>query len=142
MTLYKVITLQIKYEIVIAMNNVSMKKNLIHRNIQSHVEPPYITLVNNGVGANNYYSGCIRVNNFINSASYASNNYLYKLELFENVEPEEFLPFVRGYWNTLEATGKMPFIGQFQYLRTLIRVESLHHFETLFNWLVPLLMKI
>ena len=66
------------------MKNVSTNKNWLLVNIQTHMEPPSITLIKNELEVNNSESDCIKVKLCRNPASAASDMYEYKVALFEN----------------------------------------------------------
>ena len=63
--------------------------------------------------------------------SSTSDLYDFKMSLFDNGNPEEFLLFVRDFNMTLAASGALEVGAKIQYLRTLVRREALHQFELL-----------
>ena len=56
--------------------------------------------------------------------------YELKMSLFDNVDIEEFLMFIKNFKITLEASGTLSANAKFQYLHTPLRGESLHEFDT------------
>ena len=52
------------------------------------------------------------------------------MSLFDNGDPEEFLLFVRNFNMTLAASGALEAGAKIQYLRTLVRREALHQFDS------------
>ena len=50
---------------------------------------------------------------------------------FEKSEPEDFLTFMRDFQKMIKDTGATTKIGRIRYLRTLLRGEVLHEFETI-----------
>ena len=59
--------------------------------------------------------------------------YEFKMALFDNGDPEDFLLFVRNLNMNLEASGTLATYAKFQYLHTLVRGKSLRQFEFLFS---------
>ena len=57
--------------------------------------------------------------------------YEFKMALFENGDPEEFLLFVRNFQMTLKASGTLTASAKIQYIHTLLRGEALHQLDTL-----------
>ena len=60
-----------------------------------------------------------------------SDLYEFKMCLFNNGKPEEFLLFVRNFNMTLVASGTLEAGAKYQYLSTLIRGEALRQFDSL-----------
>ena len=60
-----------------------------------------------------------------------SDLYEFKMSLFDNGEPEEFLLFMRNFNTALAASGILEAGAKIQYLPTLVRREALHHFDLL-----------
>ena len=58
------------------------------------------------------------------------DHYEFKISLFENGEPEEFLFFVCNFNMTLAASGTPEAGAKYQYICTLVRVEALHRFDS------------
>ena len=59
-----------------------------------------------------------------------SDLYEFKVALFDNGEPQEFLFFVRNLQIMLEASGTLAANAKIQYLRMLLRGEALRQLET------------
>ena len=57
--------------------------------------------------------------------------YEYKMALFGNGEPDEFLLFVCNFNMNLEASGMMETSTKVQYLHTLVSGEALHQFDSM-----------
>ena len=57
--------------------------------------------------------------------------YGFKMSLFDNDEPEEFLLFVRNFNMTLAASGTLEAGAKYQYLCNLVRGEALRQFDSL-----------
>ena len=60
-----------------------------------------------------------------------SDLYEFKISLFGNGDPEEFLLFITNFNMNLKASGTIPAGANIQYLRALVRVEALRLFDTL-----------
>ena len=58
-----------------------------------------------------------------------SNLYEFRMSLFDNGHPEEFLLFVRNFNTTLAATGTLDMGANIQYLCTLVCGEALRQFD-------------
>ena len=56
--------------------------------------------------------------------------YEFKMSLFDNVEPVEFLLFVCKFNTTLAASGKLEAGTKYQYLCTLVHREVLRQFDS------------
>ena len=56
--------------------------------------------------------------------------YEFKMALFYNSEPEEFLLLVRGFKITLKAYGMLAASAKIQYLCMLVCGEALHQLDT------------
>ena len=113
------------------MKNLSTKKKWLSGNIQFQADPSPIPLINSETQRKKTEIDCNKVKLRKKPASSMSGPYEYKVALFENGEPEEFLLFIREFRKTLRANGVMPEIGRIQYLCTLLCGESLFEFETL-----------
>ena len=59
-----------------------------------------------------------------------SDLYEFKVALFDNGEPQEFLFIVRNLQIMLEASGTLAANAKIQYLRMLLRGEALRQLET------------
>ena len=57
--------------------------------------------------------------------------YEFKMALFGNGEPEEFLFFIRNFNMNVEASGTIAANAKIQYIFTLLHVEGLHHVDML-----------
>ena len=55
----------------------------------------------------------------------------FKISLFDNGDPGEFLFFIMGFNVTLEASGTLHYGAKIQYLHTLVHGEVLRQFDTL-----------
>ena len=55
----------------------------------------------------------------------------FKMALFDNGKPEEFLLFIKNFNMTLEASGMLNSGAKIQYLHTLVHGEVLRQFDTL-----------
>ena len=64
--------------------------------------------------------------------SYTSDFYEFKIYLFYNVEPEDFLLFVRNFNINLAASGTLEAGAKYQYFCTLVRGEALRQFDLLY----------
>ena len=97
---------------------------------QVHVEPPPIPLVKGKYdGKLDKYLLKLKLRRDPNSIM--SDLYEFKMSLFDNVDPEEFLLFVRNFNMTLTASGMMEMGAKVQYLCTLVDGESLLQFDSL-----------
>ena len=84
-----------------------------------HVKPPLIPLI---TSKNGEKSGrdCVK-NKFLRYPTSAKSDlYEFKMTLFDNVNPEEFLLFIRNLQTTLEASGKVAAGVKIRYLRLMI----------------------
>ena len=64
---------------------------------------------------------------------YMLDLYEFKMSLFENSDPEEFLLFVRNFNINLAASGILEAGAKIQYLCTRVHLRSLRHFDSLFS---------
>ena len=60
-----------------------------------------------------------------------SENYVLKIPMFENGKPEEFLKMMKNFETALNGTGTTSTAGKINYLRNLLRGESLQEFDYL-----------
>ena len=67
-----------------------------------------------------------------NSISEKSDMYEFKMDLFDNVKPEELLLFVQNFKMTIAASVMLAANAKIQYLHTLISGEALHKFDTFY----------
>ena len=58
--------------------------------------------------------------------------YEFKMSLFDNGNPEEFLLLVRKFNTTLVDSGTLETGAKVQYLHMLVNGEALHQFELLY----------
>ena len=73
---------------------------------QEHVEPPPINLIKGSYnGKSETYS--VKLKLCIDITSSTSDLYEFKMSLFDNVKPEEFLFFVSYFNTTLAVSGKL-----------------------------------
>ena len=62
-----------------------------------------------------------------------SDLYEFRMALFDNGDPDEFLLFIRNFNMTPEETGTIGYCAKVQYLCTQVRGEVLHQFDALSN---------
>ena len=62
--------------------------------------------------------------------------YEFKMALFENGDPEEFLLIVGNFQISLKASGTLASGANIQYLGTLVRGKALRHLDTFSGELV------
>ena len=95
-----------------------------------HIEPPQITLIKetHNVNSDKYFVK-LKVRRDLKSSK--SDLYEFKMSLFDNGKPEDFLLSVSNFNMTLAASGTMEADAKYQYLRTLVRGEALHQFDLL-----------
>ena len=113
------------------MNNVSHKKICHPDAVQIHVNPPPIPL---SKGTNDAKSEkyCVKIELRRDPTSEKSDLYEFKMASFDNSEPEEFLLLVRNLQMTLGDSGSLAANAKIQYLRTLLRGESVHILDNVF----------
>ena len=59
----------------------------------------------------------------------------FKIYLFDNRKPEEFLMFVQIFNMTIDALGTLTYNAKLQYIHTLVHGEALCQFDTfLSSW--------
>ena len=89
---------------------------------QPHVETPPIPLIKEKHNGNSdkYF---VKLKLCRVPTSPTSDLYEFKISLFDNGEPEEFLLFVRNFNMTLAASGTLEAGTKYQYLCTLFRGE-------------------
>ena len=112
------------------MKNVSHKKVWIYGAVQIHAGPPHIPLIKSNLDMKleKYYVR-IKLRRF--PTSQKSDMYEFRISLFENGEPEQFLLFQKKYKMMLDASGTLIADVKIQYLQTLLCGEALHEFDTL-----------
>ena len=97
---------------------------------QVHVEPPPILLVNvkhNGKPCKYF----IKLKLCRNLTLSTSDLYEFKISLFDNGEPEEFLLFLLNFNITLAVSGMLEASTKIQYLCTLVLGGLLCQFDSL-----------
>ena len=63
-----------------------------------------------------------------------SKTYKTKMAIFNNVQPDEFLLFIKDFRRTLEDTGAILTSGHIHYLCSLIHREALHKLYYIDNY--------
>ena len=94
------------------------------------MEPPPITLIK----SKNYEKPdkyCVKIKLRRDTTSQKSDLYEFKMALFDNSEPEEFLLFVSNFSMNPEAPVTLADGVKIQYLPTLVCGELLLQFDTL-----------
>ena len=59
--------------------------------------------------------------------------YDFKIALFENGNPEEFLLFVKNFNMTIALSGTLATGAKIRFLRTIVHGEALHKFDVLLS---------
>ena len=95
-----------------------------------HVEPPPIPLIQETYDSKSD-KDFVKLKLRWDPMSSTSDLYEFKIYLFDNGKPEEFLFFVRNLNMTPTAPGTLETGAKVQYLCTLLHVEALHQFESL-----------
>ena len=112
------------------MKNVSSKKGCMAGMTQAHFNPPNILLLKEFYNVKSEkYLVKLKLHRYLTLST--SNFYEFKMYLFENGEPEEFLLFVCNFNMTLTASGTLEAGTKLQYLRTIVRREVLRWFDLL-----------
>ena len=112
------------------MKNISIKKEWITGTIQPHVDPHMIPLIkekHNGKSDNDSVKLKLRRDPTLPT----SDLYEFKIYLFHNGHPEEFLLFVINLNTTLAVSGTLEAGTKYQQLLTLVNGEALHYFDSL-----------
>ena len=117
-------------------NKKSTMKNVYHKKLwksgmtQAHLEYTPIPLIN---GKYNGKSDKYFVNlEFCRDPTYSTSDlYEFRMSLFENGEPEDFLLFVCNSNMTLAEIGTLETGVNIQCLCTLVRAEALRQFDLL-----------
>ena len=94
------------------------------------MEPPPIPLIKetyNGKSDKDFVKLKLRRD----PTSSTSDLYAFKISLFDHVDPEEFLLFIRNFNITLSETGTLDIDTNIQYLCTLVCGEALLQFYLL-----------
>ena len=112
------------------MNNFSHKKKFNTGTVLLHVDSSLITLIKskNYEKLDKYYIE-IKLGRYPTSEN--SDPYKFKMALFDNSNPEEFLLFVCNFNMNIEASGTLKSGVKIKYLHFLFRVEALHKFDML-----------
>ena len=97
----------------------------------SHVEPPSIPLIK-GAYDGKSEKDLLKLKLRRRPTSSMSDLYGFRMSLFDNGEPEEFLLFICNFNTTLSATGTLYMGAKIKYIRTLVCGEALRRFYLLF----------
>ena len=112
------------------MKNCSHKKNWNLVTVQVHMGPPPFPLIKSK-NNDKLNEDCVKINLSRDMTSQKSDLYEFKMALFDNSEPEEFLLFISNFNMNLDASGTLVDVEKLQYLSMLVHVEALHQFDTL-----------
>ena len=112
------------------MNNVWSKKVWITGTALPHVEPPSIPLIQETHNGNSD-KDFVKLKLCRDPTLSTLDLYDFKIYLFDNGDPEEFLLFVRNLNMTLAASGTLEVGTKYQYLQTLVHGEALCQFKLL-----------
>ena len=112
------------------MKNITNNKKYNVRTIQVHVDPPTISLIKrmNGEKPN---TDSVKIKLRRDPTPGKLDLYEFKMVFFDNIEPQEFLMFIRNFNMTLKASGTLKSSAKIQCLCTLTRGEEVHHFDML-----------
>ena len=111
-------------------------RNISHNNkwnlgiVQLHVKPlpnPLIKIKHN----DNLDKDLINIKLRRDPGSQKLDLYEFKMSLFDNVNPEEFLLFVNNFNTALGSSRTLQAGVNIQYLHTLVSGEALQQFDTL-----------
>ena len=97
---------------------------------QPHVDPPPINLIKEkhyGKSDKDFVKLKLRRDPTL----HMSDLYEFKISLFENGEPEEFLLFVCNFNMTLAVSEMLKLGAKYQYLSNIFRREALRQFDSL-----------
>ena len=99
--------------------NVSSKKVYMKGMTHPYVEPPPIPPIKekHDVKSDKYF---VKLKLLRYPTLYTSDLYEFKMSLFDNGEPGEFLLFVINFNMTLAASGTLEAGAKYQYLHTLV----------------------
>ena len=97
---------------------------------QTHMEPPPITLIKENYDGKSD-KDFVKLKLRRDPTSSTSDLYEFKMPLFDNGDPEEFLLFVCNNNTTLASSATFDADANVQYLRTIVCGEELHQFESL-----------
>ena len=97
---------------------------------QPHVDPPSIPLMKeNHDGKSDKYFVKLKMRR--DTTLPTLELYEFKMSLFDNGKPKEFLLFVRNFNMNLAASGTLEAGVKYQYLRTIVCGEALYQFDLL-----------
>ena len=113
------------------MKNVFHNKSLRTGAVQIHVEPSPITLIiiNNDAKSEKDW---VKIKFCRDPTSEKSDLYEFKMDLFDNVDLEYLLLFVRNFQITLEVLGVIAASAKIKYLCTLLSGGELHQLYMLY----------
>ena len=99
---------------------------------QVHVDPPPVPLIKS---KHNNKSGKYLLKLKLCRTLKSATSYLYefKMDIFDNGEPQEFLLFVWNFNMTLAEEGNLVTGAKVQYLSTPVHGEALCQFDSLFS---------
>ena len=111
------------------MKKVSINKGFMTEMTYLHLEPLPIPLIQETHdGKSDKYFVKLKLRR--DPTSSTSDLYEFKMYFFDNGDPEEFLLFMHNLNMTLSASGTLEAGAKIQYLRTLVRREALHQFDS------------
>ena len=112
------------------MNNVSHKKSCNSGVRQPRLKSPPIPLIKNN---HNHKSDkdLVKIKLCRYPTSSSSDLYKFKMDMFDNGEPEEFLLFLQNFNITLAVSGTLATDKNIQYICTLVCVKLLCRFDLL-----------
>ena len=87
---------------------------------------PLIKSINNAKLEND----CVKIKLRSDPMSEKLDPYEFKMSLFDNNDPKEFLLFLQNFQMTLESSGDISASAKIQYLHTLLRGKVLHQLDT------------
>ena len=114
------------------MKSVSCNKIWNRGTVQVHVDSPPIpiTKINSNDIPDKY---CVKIKLWRDLTSHKLGLCEFKTALFDNSDLDEFLLFISNFSMTLEALGVILGCINIQYFCTLVGVESLYHFDMLYD---------
>ena len=114
------------------MNNVSHNKNCNQGTVKAHVETTPIPIIKRKNDEKLDKDAVkIKFRRHLTSKNPGLNE--FKISLFDNDNPEEFLLFIRNINMTLEASGTLVYSANIQYLLTMLRGGALCQLYTLYT---------
>ena len=99
--------------------------------VQQHVDPPP-TLLIKSKHDDNSEKDIVKLKLHRETISDNPDLYEFKISLFDNGGPEEFLLFIFNFNMTLLASGNLDPTAKPQYLCTIVCGEALHQFDSLY----------